>query len=243
MAKVLEVDTDLVGAMPGVEDGFEQRRAAEAFPDHVAGPRLASAPIRHGHPLAVCWVAGDGGTDFPTVAGGLAADNGKINFVHGPACELIREGGVSGVILRHHQAAAGFLVEPMDDARPRDAADAAELTGAMMQQRVDQRVLLMAGRRMHDQTRRLVEHQQVLVLVKYFQRNLLGPRFGRSRFGPMYVDLLTRAGMVRGFDGAPVHANMAFLDKALDGAARDGGEPVAQRSWSSRPRRGRGLLQ
>ena len=69
------------------------------------------------------------------------------------------------VILRHHQAAAGFLVEAMDDARSGDAPDAAQLPGTMVQQGVDEGVFFVARCRMHHQPRWLIQHQQGFVLI------------------------------------------------------------------------------
>jgi hypothetical protein len=69
------------------------------------------------------------------------------------------------VILRHDQAAAGFLVEAVDDARARDAANAAQLAGAMVKQGIDERVFFVPSRWMHYQPRGLVQHQQGVVLV------------------------------------------------------------------------------
>ena len=49
------------------------------------------------------------------------------------------------VVLGDDEAAAGLLVEPMHDAGSCHATDAAELAGAMMQQRVDERALFVPG--------------------------------------------------------------------------------------------------
>ena len=64
----------------------------------------------------------------------------------------------------------------MYDARPLASADAGKIL-AMGQQRVHQRVLLMSGARVHDDSRRLVQHEQVVVFENYFQRDLLRLRF------------------------------------------------------------------
>ena len=63
---------------------------------------------------------------------------------------------------------------------------------AMVQQGVDQRVLLVAGRRMHHQPRRLVQHQQGIVLVQDVQRHLLRLGLGGPGFGPVHFDLSPR---------------------------------------------------
>ena len=54
----------------------------------------------------------------------------------------------------------------MDDARPLNAGDAApRLAVAVRQERVDERAARMTGRRVDDEPRRLVDDQQVRVLV------------------------------------------------------------------------------
>ena len=102
--------------------------------------------------------------DFPFLSRDFAAHNRVINLLGRPPGELFRQRDMRRVVFRHHETAAGFLVQPVDDARPRHAADAAQPARAMMQQRVDQRVFLVARRRMHHQPRRFVQHQQVRVL-------------------------------------------------------------------------------
>ena len=56
------------------------------------------------------------------------------------------------------------------------------LSGAMMEEGVDQRVGRVARRRVNDQSGRLVQRQQVVVLVEYVQRDVL--RLGLGRTGP-----------------------------------------------------------
>ena len=80
----------------------------------------------------------------------------------------------------------------MDDAGAGDAADAAQLPGAMVEQGVDQRVFFVARRRMHHQPRRLVQHQQRFVLEQDVERHFLRLGFGGPGFRPVHFDLLPR---------------------------------------------------
>ena len=57
----------------------------------------------------------------------------------------------------------------MDDARPLLAADAAEIVD-VMEQRVDQRAAVVSGGRMHDHAGRLVDDDEVAILVEDRQR-------------------------------------------------------------------------
>ena len=88
-----------------------------------------------------------------------------------------------GVGLGDHHDAAGVLVEAVDDARPPDAADAGQAVAAMMDQRVDQRAGPVAGAGMDDQPGRLVDDDDLGVLVENIERDRLALRLGSSRLG------------------------------------------------------------
>ena len=66
---------------------------------------------------------------------------------------------------------------------PPDAADAGEARAAMRQQRVDQRAVRIAGRRVHDHPGRLVDHDQVRILEADIERDRLRDRHGVVGFG------------------------------------------------------------
>jgi len=107
----------------------------------------------------------DGGADFAGGAPRFATDERVINLVNFARRELFRERDMRFVVLGHDEAAAGFsFVEPVDDAGPRHAADAAQRTFAMVEQGVDERVLLVPGGGMHDDAGGLVQHEQRFVL-------------------------------------------------------------------------------
>lgn len=75
-----------------------------------------------------------------------------------------REPPVRRIALGNDEQARCILVEPMDDARPLDPADAREAGAAMGDEPIDQRARRMARRRMDHQSRRLVENDEMLVL-------------------------------------------------------------------------------
>ena len=82
----------------------------------------------------------------------LAADLARRQLRDQPRMRLGRA--------RHDQQAAGVLVEPMHQPGARHARQ----RRIVRQQRVLQRVLAIAGARMHHQARRLVQHQQRAIL-------------------------------------------------------------------------------
>ena len=114
----------------------------------------------------------------PDVARRFAADERVVNLFDFARGELFREREVRLVIFGDDEAAAGFLVEPVDDARSRHAADAAQRTFAMMQQRVDERVFLVPGGGMHDESGGFVDDEQRFVLEQNIERDFFRLRLG-----------------------------------------------------------------
>ena len=160
---------------------FDERGAAKSFDDTVAGVRGAAFVfVAHGHAFAMRRMPRNGGADVAFVTGQHAADDGEVDFFHRSSGKLIREGDMRFVVFGHDQTAAGFLVEPVDDARSRHAADAAEFPGAMMEQRIDERVFLVPGGGMNHQPGWLVQHEQRFVLKQNLERNVLRLRLGGS---------------------------------------------------------------
>ena len=173
-------------------------------------------------------MAGDGCADCSGVAGRISAEDGEVDFFGGSGSELFGESEVYAVCLGHDHAAAGFFVEAMDNTGAGHAANPAEASFAMMQQRVNQRVFLVAGGGMDDESWRFVEDEQIVILEKNVQRNVFrlsgcGPGFGPDDFYDF-----SEPGVVCGFDPLPVDRNVAPLYEALDGATGDDGEMLAQ---------------
>ena len=84
-----------------------------------------------------------------------------------------------------HQQAARVAIEAMDDPGSLDAGDpAAGRPVAVGQERVDERAAGVAGRRMDDQPGRLVDDQQVVVLVDDPRAGSPAPARGRARPAP-----------------------------------------------------------
>ena len=100
--------------------------------------------------------------------------------------ELRGQRPMRAVVLRHHHQPGGVLVEPVHDAGPPLAADAGEAVAAMGDQRVDQRAGPMAGGRMDHQIARLVDDDDVVVLIDDLERNRL--RRGLGRLGRRHGD-------------------------------------------------------
>jgi len=230
MADELEMDADLMRA-PGVDLRLNPGGGFQLFENFIARMRRAAGiVVARGHALAVRWVPGDGGADFAGVARGSAADNRMVNLLHAPLGELFREREVRFVIFGDDEAATGFLVEPVDDAGPRHAADAAQRAAAVIQQGVDERMFLVSGGGMDDESGGLVQHEQRFILEQNVERHFFGLRGGGFRLRPVDFNLLARTRRVGGFDGLAVDADVAFFDEPLERATRSGGEFFTQKS-------------
>ena len=87
--------------------------------------------------------------------------------------ELRRQPFMGDVGLGDDEQARRVLVDSVDDPRPRHSADPAEPPGAMVEQGVDQRAVEIAGGRMDDHPRRLVDDEQMIVLEDDVERDVL----------------------------------------------------------------------
>ena len=99
------------------------------------------------------------------------------------------------------------------------------LVAAMSNQGVDQSAGPVSGGWMHHQTLRLVDDNNVGVLVDHVERNGFGGRFGRRRFRHLNRDGGGRIdAMARITDRAPVDRHGAGFDQGFEPRAREFGD-------------------
>ena len=143
--------------------------------------------------------------------------------------ELRRQRPVRAIILGDHQEAARVLVEPVHDARPPDAADARQAVAAMGDERVDERAARMPRRRMHDEPCRLVDHDEVVVLVDDRERDRLRLRLGRRRRRHDERDARPGARLERRIaHDSIIDGDAPVADQRLQAAAREVGKGARQ---------------
>ena len=85
---------------------------------------------------------------------------------------------MGGIRFGHHETAAGALVETVHNPRAGDAANASQLAVTMMQQGIDEGVRKITGGWMHNNSCRLIEDNQIGILIQYNQWNVF--RQGRQ---------------------------------------------------------------
>ena len=122
MADELKMHADLMRAS-GVNLRLHQRRPVKPFENLVARVRRATGTVVvHSHAFAMRRTPRDGGADFSRVARRLATHERMVNLIYLAFGKLFRQRNVCLIVLGDDEAAAGFLVEPVDDARSRHAA-------------------------------------------------------------------------------------------------------------------------
>jgi len=132
----------------------------------VCASLAALLHLDDGHLVPVLFVSADRLANRAAHQHGHAGHQREIFLLQRPLRKLLRETPVRLVGLRHEDDPGGFAVEAMDDARPLDAANAAQSAAAVREERVHHRVFAGARARVHDHPRGLVHGQQVFVLEK-----------------------------------------------------------------------------
>ena len=201
-----EMHPDLMGA-PGLEltgDEHGDRLAAPAIERllHLPmGDGLAAA-LAHRHFLPRVGMAIDRGIDraLPPCWNAPRECHVAAPQRAGPAMigELRAQRLMGRIVLGRDHQAGGVLVEPMHDAGPPDAADAGKACATVRDQRIDQRPGFVARRGMDDQPLRLVDDDEVVILVDNIERDGLAFRFGRARRGHVDCDRIPRGDMICG---------------------------------------------
>ena len=120
----------------------------------------------------------------------------------------------------------------MDDAGPGDSADPRQPAGAVMEQGVDKGAVEIAGGGMDDHSRRLLDHEQMIVLEEDLERDVLGRVMGRLRRRNGDRIETARNRLRRGIaDRAALRADhLAAADERLEPFARQGGDRDRERT-------------
>lgn len=154
------------------EGGFCRGVGGECFV--ICDGGLAAGGIDDGHFLAIHWVAADVGEDGFTVGLWDAIGDGEVKLLHGGALgKLGDESLVGWISFRDNKAAGGIFIEAMDDTGAFDTADARELAVAVVEKGVDESAIVVAGGWMDDHTVGFMEDDDVLVLKKDVERDIL----------------------------------------------------------------------
>ena len=189
----------------------------------------AAVLLGDGHLFPVHRVAADGRVDRAGILTQIAADDALIRPGKAVILELRSKMRVRKVVFRGDEQAGCVLVDAVDDAGPLLTADAGERIAAMMDQRVDERPVRMAGRRMDDESFRLVDDDDVVVLVDHVQWNVLRGVFRGLRLRDLHVQDRPGRELRIFLDRPPVQRDGPVLQQPLHGAAAQLREQRGQR--------------
>jgi hypothetical protein len=114
----------------------------------------------------------DGFVDYACLFAHDSSNQGEVNFCHGSRRKLAGKIAMGRVVLRDDESAAGFLIQTMNNSWAFLSPDAGKIV-AVRQERINQRVLLMTGARMHHDAGRLVQDEEIVVFENHFERYLL----------------------------------------------------------------------
>ncbi len=201
----------------------QQGRSVERLLDRVAAARDAATRRPDRHALAVHGVAADRRVDLAAALGGHAEDERQVLLPHLAGGELRRQGAVRGVVLGDQDQARGPAVETVDDPGPQHAADAGEVADAV-QQGVHQGSAGGAGTGMDDEPGRLVDHEQVRVLVDDVERDGLRLWLRRRCRRDVDGDELPLAESRRRAGGRAVEEHVPLRDQPLQACPRERGQ-------------------
>ncbi len=134
--------------------------------------------------------------------------------------EGLRQGTMGKIVLGDDENAARVLVEAMNDAGSAYAADSRKRFTAMVDQGVDERARPVARAGMDDEADLLVDNDQIVVLIKNRELDILAQRFGRFRLRHSDANDSTRNKLgFRFLNRLAVHMHVAGTDQCLDAAA------------------------
>ena len=166
-----------------------QRVAERARRARCASPLRGSRRARADIFLRFDGIAADRRVD-PSSGLHDAPDERDVFLLDLAIAKLTRELLVRGVVLGDDHQARRAAIEPVHDAGPLLAADAAEIVD-VMEQRVHQRAARVAGGRMHDHAGGLVDDDDVAILIDDRQRQRLRLRRRIDRLRHVDGDLLS----------------------------------------------------
>ncbi len=125
----------------------------------------------------------DAGLDGADAAARRAPHEGEVcapqAAVGAVGRKLLGEAVMRGVRLGHHEQARSLFVEAVNNARALDAADTGEAVAAMGDERIDERAAGVAGRGVNDEPCRLVDNDEVSILVSDRERDDFALRLRR----------------------------------------------------------------
>ena len=164
MTEGRQMDPDLVCAAR-FEAAFDQRGAFERFGQGPVGDRALAVSVSHnGDFLAVMAGAREGSVHGAAWRLRYPCDYSHITAIDAVLHELSGQPLMRGIGLGDHEQPGRILVDPVDNPGARDSTDAREPSGAVVEERVDEGSVQIARRWVDDESRLLVDNEEMLIL-------------------------------------------------------------------------------
>src|SRR5581483_900698 len=116
-----KVHSDLVcssGIDLDLQQGEPSVLRSDAPGHEIVSDRLAAAMATSTHACSSHWIAADWTTDSTPILLHKAMYQGNVSLLCRSIGKLCGQAAVRGIVLGHHQQAAGFPIQAMDDAGP-----------------------------------------------------------------------------------------------------------------------------
>ena len=208
-----QMDPNLVSTSSRDGD-LEKRRTLQVFGPGDPGERR-TCPPRPGRDLLPMYGVPTDGEVYPSTGLNDAPGEYLVALLDLAFLELSCELGVGAVMLGHHHDSRGSAVQSVDDPRSEHASNAAQVAD-VVQEGVDERAVRVSGRWVNDHPRRLVDHNQVDVVVQDVDREGLCPWFGWDRRGNLDGDDVAHSDDGARASRLVTDPRSALLDQALN---------------------------
>lgn len=225
------VDADLVGAA-GEELAADEGAVlmgGDVLP--LGHGFFAGAVIEDGHALSMDGVSADHVLEAPTFFFGQAVDGGEVDFTKAALGEGFGQAAVGDVIFGDDHAAGGVFIEAVDDARAHLSADAAEVV-AVMEKGIDEGAVGISCGGVDDEAGGFVEDEDVFVLKKDIERDVLSDDGDGDDLRDDEGDLVSSFQGSAGLGRASVQGHMSVFDQVLEAGAgeiwKTGGEVLIE---------------
>ena len=223
VTEVKHVNANLMSA-PGVQRAEYQGAVSVFIVEQrfiVCDGGFPAAGVDDGHFETIYRVATDIGEYGALRWGWEPLNDGQIDFLCVAFGKLCAQRVVRAVVFCHNNAAAGILVQAVNNAGTLYSANAGKIS-AMVKQGVHKSPVRVACSGVYYHAALLVQHDEMLVFVEDAQGELLRDSGGRLRFRD--VDVKSHADFHRclRFAGrAVVRADRSAFDEALDASSRE----------------------
>lgn len=213
MSDVLHVHANLVGPAR-LQSEFQ----VGVFRKTLENPEVRDcilSPLHNRHQFSVLEASSNWGFNPSEIVFNNPVDNGVV-FPRDPVFrEISAQRPVREIVLAGDEESRSALVQPVDDSRPRHAPDAGKIH-AMVQERVHERPVGVPRGRVDDESRGLVDDDQVGILVINVQGDVLRNDFTRNEFRYLYFHKIPPFHDVARFHDFAVYEDASRFDQGLN---------------------------